>query len=143
MASAERTDRLLRYKVMNAIASSELAERLVLRMLKDPDTPKEQQRLRDRLLRAGERWQQGLERIRWQSFCPPQGGLFSWVRLPAPHQDALPLSEAALAEGLLLAPGSQFRVDAPPTPWLRCNLAYSHQPLLDFLQGWARRQEGA
>lgn len=143
LASEERTDRLLRYKVMNAIASSELAERLVLRMLKDPDTPKEQQRLRDRLLRAGERWQQGLEQIRWQSFCPPQGGLFSWVRLPEPHQDALPLSEAALAEGLLLAPGSQFRVDAPATPWLRCNLAYSHQPLLDFLQRWARQQEGS
>lgn len=142
LATPERSDRLLRYKVMNAIASSELAERLVLRMLKDPDTPKEQQRLRDRLLRAGERWQHGLEQIHWQSFCPPQGGFFSWIRLPSPHQDALPLSEAALAEGLLLAPGSQFRVDGPATPWLRCNLAYSHQPLLDFLQRWARQQEG-
>ena len=141
-ATPERSDRLLRYKVMNAIASSELAERLVLRMVNDPETPREQQRLRDRLLRAGERWQHGLDQIRWPSFCPPQGGFFSWVRLPPSHQDAIALSEAALAEGLLLAPGSQFRPDAPATPWLRCNVAYSHQPLLDFLQRWGQQQGG-
>ncbi|MGY3851578.1 aminotransferase-like domain-containing protein [Aeromonas aquatilis] len=137
LGSPERVDRLMRLKAIHAISSCGLAERLVLRMLGEPERERELVRLRDRLRAASERWERGLARIGWQHFCPPAGGLFSWVRLPADHQDAAKCAEDALAAGFLLAPGSQFRQGQPDTPWLRCNLAYSPPSLLDFLQRWA------
>lgn len=140
LGTPERVDRLMRLKALNAIASSGLSERLVLRMLGEPERERELSRLRGRLQSAAERWERGLERIGWQSFCPPAGGLFSWVRLPPGHQDAAQCAGDALAAGFLLAPGSQFRQGQPATPFLRCNLAYSPPGLLDFLQRWAERR---
>lgn len=136
LGSPERIDRMLRLKSILAIASSGMAERLVLNMLDDPERERELNHLKDRLRAAGERWDRGLARIGWQSFTPSNGGLFSWVRLPQPHQDALPCTEDALKEGFLLAPGNQFRCGQPATPWLRFNLAYTPPALLDFMQRW-------
>lgn len=139
LTSPERSDRLLRYKVMTGLASSELNERLVLQLESEPRVRRGQERLQDRLRRAGERWQRGLEAIGWESFCPPSTGFFSWIRLPGDGADSKACAKAALGKSMLLAPGSQFRVDGQDSPWIRCNLAYSHQPLLDFLAEWGER----
>jgi DNA-binding transcriptional MocR family regulator len=54
----------------------------------------------------------------------PGAGLFLWARPLDPEVDTLALSQAAMAEGILLAPGHLFRPDQSPSPWLRFNVAY-------------------
>ena len=105
LATAERTDRLLRYKVMNAIASSELAERLVLRMVNDPETPKEQQRLRDRLLRAGERWQHGAGADPVAEFLSASRGIFLMGEASSITSGRHRAERSGLGRGAVAGPG--------------------------------------
>lgn len=99
------------------------------------------QRVFDLFLREGN-WEQQLHEIRRRyqerylalrdalaaglppevTFTPPPGGLNFWLRLPDGH-DSLALYRAALAEGVVIAPGAAFSAAARPSPYFRLTYA--------------------
>lgn len=52
----------------------------------------------------------------------PRGGFYLWCRLPE-GCDSTAMARAALAEGLVLAPGNVFSVSESASPFLRINVA--------------------
>ncbi|MFN8619204.1 MAG: PLP-dependent aminotransferase family protein [Chloroflexota bacterium] len=57
----------------------------------------------------------------------PRGGFFLWCRLPD-GLDSAAVARAALADGVVLAPGAVFSVSHTASPFLRFNVAQSLDP---------------
>lgn len=111
-------------KVLTLMATPELGEDMVLRMLTEGHYRKYLDRLRTRLAEAGAKTLRMAERVGLQPFISPQGGIFLWARVPG-VEDAVPLAARAAEENILLAPGTLFRPQGQASPWLRLNLAYA------------------
>jgi len=117
-------------KVLTLMATPEVAEETIYRMLIDGHYRKHLERLRQRLSEAGARTLRLTEHLGLQPFIAPLGGIFIWVRVPD-VEDAVPLSAQAAKEGILLAPGTLFRPQGQSSPWLRLNLAYASDARLE------------
>lgn len=118
---------LLDLKMLTSITSSQLAERLVHAALVDGHYRKSLTRLRERIRLARERAVLALERAGMELFVEPKAGMFLWARF-GHIEDSLPLAEEALAEGVMLAPGTVFRPGLEPSPWMRFNVAMCEDP---------------
>jgi aspartate/methionine/tyrosine aminotransferase len=57
----------------------------------------------------------------------PRGGMFIWAELPD-GLHAADVARAALAEGMLLAPGDAFSITKPPSRFLRFNASQCSDP---------------
>ncbi|HEY5950709.1 MAG TPA: PLP-dependent aminotransferase family protein [Kofleriaceae bacterium] len=68
-------------------------------------------------------------------FTEPQGGFSIWIETDV-KGDEIALLEAALAEGVMIDPGSEFRPE--PSPYIAFRLCYSHGAPEQFDEG-ARR----
>ena len=136
---AELAEDLLDLKMLTSITSSQLAERLVHAALVDGHYRKAVARLRERIGMARERAVAALERSGLELFIEPKAGMFLWARFP--HlDDSLALAEKALAEGVMLAPGTVFRPNLERSPWMRFNVAMCEEPrLLAFFERVASR----
>lgn len=109
-------------KMLTGITSSLLSERLIHQLLADGHYRKFVTRIRERLAEARCEVIQAFDRMGLETFCTDQAGLFVWSRFPG-AEDSLPLARRALAQHLLLAPGTVFRPGLQPSPWLRFNVA--------------------
>ena len=109
-------------KMVTGITSSLLSERLVHHLLADGHYRKLLARLRERIAEAHCNVVKAFEDIGIEIFHQPQSGIFLWGRF-AGVEDSLPLAERAMRDGLLLAPGTVFRPNLQPSPWLRFNIA--------------------
>jgi DNA-binding transcriptional MocR family regulator len=70
-----------------------------------------------------------MKTVGMQVFAEPVGGNFVWARFT--HiDDAATLSEAALRDGVMLAPGAVFRPNLEPSPYMRFNVAFHGDPRL-------------
>ena len=126
---ADLAEELLDLKMLTSITSSQLAERLVHAALVDGHYRKFVARLRERIGAARERAVPALESAGLELFVEPKAGMFLWARFP--HiDDSLPLAEKALGEGVMLAPGTVFRPNLEPSPWMRFNVAVCEDPRL-------------
>jgi DNA-binding transcriptional MocR family regulator len=129
-ARADLTEAMTDIKVLTLMATPQIGEEMVLRMLTSGHYRKYIERLRLRLAEAGARTMRMAERVGLQPFIPPQGGVFAWVRIPG-AEDAVSLAAQAAEEGILLAPGTLFRPQGQASPWLRLNLAYASDVRLE------------
>lgn len=129
-ARADLTEAMTDIKVLTLMATPQIGEEMVLRMLTSGHYRKYIERLRLRLAEAGARTMRMAERVGLQPFIPPQGGAFAWVRIPG-AEDAVSLAARAAEEGILLAPGTLFRPQGQASPWLRLNLAYASDVRLE------------
>jgi DNA-binding transcriptional MocR family regulator len=120
---------LLDLKLLVGMASSEVTERLVHEVLADGYYRKHLAHVREHLERVRARTASRLERMGMVFFAPPEEGLFIWCRHPA-LADAGPIAETAAANGIMLAPGSSFRPNQEPSPWMRFNVAYADAPII-------------
>ena len=122
-APAEIARRLSRLKALSALASSELAERIVLDVVTQPHYRRHLEALRRRLASTQLRVQQALLARGVELAFRPAAGMFLWGRL---HSDETvgKLWRAAVAAGVLLAPGELFRPDGRATPYWRFNVAH-------------------
>jgi len=68
-----------------------------------------------------------LQRLGFTLDHPYEGGLFIWATLP-PGFDAQTLARQALAQDVVLAPGSLFGHDLALQRLLRFNVAHTDQP---------------
>lgn len=138
-ASEEMTDKLIHAKMSDSLTSSETNERLVHAVLAEGRHRQHVAQLAQRLSDAQAAACAGLRKAGLEVFGPPVGGPFLWARLPSDETDTVAVAQRAVAAGLLLAPGHLFWANRQPTPWMRFNAAYAHDPkVYAFLAGEAR-----
>ena len=139
VAPAAAAPRLARLKALSALASSELAERLVHDVVTQPHYRRHLEALRRRLASTQRRVQEALLARGVELAFRPAAGMFLWGRLRS--GDAVgKLWRTAVAAGVLLAPGELFRPDGRATPYWRFNVAHCDGGVLGhFLDGLAER----
>ena len=114
-------------KMLTSIGSSRFAEAVAVALLERGMYRKYLERLRRRMRDALGLTVQTLEDSGWELFDKPLGGKFVWARVP--HvADAARLVECGAPLGVTVAPGSYFRPNAEPSPWIRVNAAFTHDP---------------
>ena len=117
-------------KIISAVSSSEFSERLVHRMLTEGHYRKFMERTHRRLAEATAATIRLLERSGMRVYAEPKGGMFVWAEAPG-ISDSARLAEDAVRSGIMLAPGNIFRPQPQASPWLRFNVAYALDPLLE------------
>ena len=133
VGSPKLSARLARAKTATALASSELAEQIVLHVLTRGHYRRHLESLRRRLGAAQQQVQGLFEARGVKMVFRPAGGMFLWARLPS-SDSVSKLWRSASARGVLLAPGELFRPDGRATPYWRFNVAHCAAPeMLEFL----------
>ncbi|MQY51534.1 PLP-dependent aminotransferase family protein [Rhodocyclus gracilis] len=128
--------RLTDVKIVSCVSTSEFSERLVYQMLTEGPYRKFVDRVQGRLAMVTEQTLRLLERCGMRIDTEPKGGMFVWARTPG-ISDATPLARRAADAGIMLAPGSIFRPQTQPSPWIRFNVAYATDPRLERFLGEA------
>jgi DNA-binding transcriptional MocR family regulator len=109
-------------KMLTTITTSQVIERLLYRVLMEGHHRKQLARVRERLDEARARVLPAFDRMGLEMFGHADGGMFVWARLPS-AEDSLMLADSAAREKVLLAPGTVFRPNLEPSPWMRFNVA--------------------
>jgi DNA-binding transcriptional MocR family regulator len=114
-------------KILTSIGGSRFAEAVTVALLERGMYRKHLDRLRRRMRDALGATVQTLEDAGWEVFEKPLGGKFVWARVPHVG-DSRRLIECGTPLGVTIAPGSYFRPNAEPSPWVRINAAYANDP---------------
>lgn len=114
-------------KMVTCITSSQFTEKLLYDLLLEGHYRKFLIRLRERIAAARCNVINFFEGIGLEPFGHSASGMFVWARF-AGIEDSLEIAERALQDGLLLAPGTVFRPNLQPSPWLRFNVAVCDDP---------------
>lgn len=126
------------HKMLAALTTPEVGERMVCRVLSDGHYRKHVERLRSRFDAARDRAIRGLERAGLAIDHQPAQGMFLWARAGDPDGrgiDTNVLAARLFDAGYLLAPGSLFSPAQLPSSHLRFNVATSSNPgMLDALK---------
>lgn len=122
VAEPDLIGRLAELKMVSGIGTSRFAEQVIHQMLVTGSYRKSAQRLRLRLGQHRAAVLRQLEACGWEVFCEPSGGMFVWARVPGRSHAAL--EQLALANNVLLTPGSAFDPLGRDCDWLRINVAF-------------------
>jgi DNA-binding transcriptional MocR family regulator len=117
--SPERAQRLADRKMLATLTTSDIGERVVYQVLSQGQYRKHAERLRARLDKVRDATYRRIEQVGLR-FDPAPSGMFVWADAGC---DTNVLAEKALAEGLVLAPGSLFSPRQLPSTRMRLNLA--------------------
>ncbi len=117
--SKERAQRLADRKMLATLTTSDIGERVVYKILSQGLYRKHAERLRARLDKVREGTYRRIERAGLR-FDPAPAGMFVWADAGC---DTNVLAEKALAEDLVLGPGSLFSPRQLPSTFMRLNLA--------------------
>ncbi|HAT33207.1 MAG TPA: GntR family transcriptional regulator [Janthinobacterium sp.] len=119
-AAPEWAQRLTDRKMLSTLTTSEIGERVVYKILSEGLYRKHSERVRTRLDQVRAPAVRQMERVGLTVDVAPPAGMFVWVDT---GRDTNVLAEKALAEGLLLAPGSLFSPKQLPSTRMRLNVA--------------------
>ncbi len=120
---------LARMKMAVGLTSSEIAERIVHKVLLEGHHARHVAALRERLADAHRHAESRLDALGAELFHRPRAGLYLWARLPTRTAPARLAADASSA-GVWLAPGSFFMTDDAPCAWYRFNVAHCDAPAL-------------
>lgn len=126
VAAPQLAANLTNMKLMSGGVTSELFEQVVYRMLSEGSYAKHRKRMVQRLMEAGGRVEQWLKRCGCELPMGYEGGMFIWARLP-PGVNGELLAQAALKQGMVLAPGALFGYDPAQRDSMRFNVAHSDE----------------
>jgi DNA-binding transcriptional MocR family regulator len=126
---------LVDLKIATSFGSGQVSSALVLNVLKDGSYRKHLESLQLRLARAMVEVSSRLKKIGIRPWLQPQAGIFLWCQLPD-GMDAAALSQTALTQNIVLAPGNVFSPSQSATDFMRFNVAQSHD---DRLFGFLRQ----
>jgi DNA-binding transcriptional MocR family regulator len=130
--SPEWAQRLADRKMLATLTSSDIGERVVYKVLSEGLYRKHLDRLRARLDAVRAKTVRQMERAGLTVDVAPPAGMFVWVDA---GRDTNLLAERAMAEGLLLAPGSLFSPSQLPSTRMRLNVAAMQDPVIwQFLE---------
>ncbi len=127
VAAPQLAANLTNMKLMSGGVTSELFEQIVYRMLSEGSYAKHRKRMVLRLIEAGGRVEQWLKRCGCELPMGYEGGMFIWARLPPGINGEL-LTQAALKQGMVLAPGALLGYDPAHRDSMRFNVAHSDEP---------------
>lgn len=132
VARPEVVDALSELKLLTALATPELNERMVYRALTEGSFRKHCLRVQSTLEALREPWLTRMERLELKPFCRPQAGFLGWFDAGV---DTNLLAALALEAGYLFAPGALFSPSQTPNTMLRMNAVTSSNPaMLDWLE---------
>jgi DNA-binding transcriptional MocR family regulator len=103
-------------KALTGLASSELCERVVARIVVERSYERMLDRVRLKLDECRARTAEGLARMGAKIAGPPSGGMYLWADF---GRDTNEMATAGSREGVLLAPGSLFSPTQLPSTWMR------------------------
>ena len=107
--------------------ASPMVTELIANVLTSGSYRKHMDDVRLRLVRARREIARKLEDLGIDIWLMPRGGFYLWCRLPEGLK-AVDVARAALAEGIVLAPGNVFSVSETASEFLRFNVAQSSNP---------------
>ena len=123
--SPEWAQRLCDRKMLGTLTTSDIGERVVYKILSEGLYRKHVDRVRAKLDGVREKTVRQMEKVGLKVDVAPPAGMFVWVDAGT---DTNLLTERAMAEGLLLAPGSLFSPSQLPTTRMRLNVATMQEP---------------
>lgn len=123
--SRERAQQLSDRKMLSALTTSEIGERVVYKILSEGHYRKHADRLRSRLDAVRDHSIKWLESIGMTIDISAPAGMFVWADTGC---DTNVLAEKALNEGILLAPGCLFSPHQLPSRRMRLNVATLSDP---------------
>jgi DNA-binding transcriptional MocR family regulator len=133
-ASRNLTDDFINLKVLSCITTSQFSERLLYLILTEGHYRKYVEHLRERVDQARVGMLRLMKTTGMAVFTEPVSGNFVWARF-AHVEDAATLSDSALRDGVMLAPGAVFRPNLEPSPYMRFNVACHSDPRLRRVLG--------
>jgi DNA-binding transcriptional MocR family regulator len=123
--STEWAQRLSDRKMLSTLTTSDIGERVVYKVLSEGSYRKHADRIRVRLDGLRAKTVRQMERVGLKLEAATPAGLFVWVDA---GRDTNALTERAMAQGLLLAPGSLFSPKQLPSTRMRLNIAAMQEP---------------
>ena len=126
-ATPEMAEALGNQKLLTALATPEINERIVHRALTEGSYRKHCQRVHAALDELREPTFARLESLGLKAYCRPQAGFQGWFDTGV---DTIALAALALEAGYLLAPGALFSPQQTPSTYMRMNIATSQNPAL-------------
>ncbi|MES2325601.1 MAG: PLP-dependent aminotransferase family protein [Pseudomonadota bacterium] len=123
--SPEWAQRLCDRKMLATLTTSDIGERVVYKILSEGLYRKHVERVRARLDGIRARTVRQMEKVGLRIDVAPPAGMFIWADA---GRDTNVLTERAMAEGLLLAPGSLFSPSQLPSTRMRLNVATMQEP---------------
>lgn len=123
-ARAEWIEGLIDLKVATTFGSVRVSAEAVLSVLTDGSYRKHLETLRQRLSKARVEAIGHLAGLGIVPWMEPRAGMFLWCRLPE-GVDAADLARRALAEDIVLAPGTVFSLGPAASQYMRFNVAQS------------------
>jgi len=106
---------------------SPISSEIIAHMLSGGGYRKHMEELRRRLVRARRETADRLARLGITPWLEPRGGFYLWCELPE-GLDSAQVAQAALAEGVVLAPGNVFSVSQSAGRFMRFNVAHMLEP---------------
>ena len=125
--SADLARHLADRKMLSTLTTSEIGERVVYKILSEGHYRKHTERLRNRLSTVREKVVRQLERIGIDTGTSSSNGMFLWVDA---GRDTNVLTEKAMQQGFLLAPGSLFSPHQLASTKMRINVASMTDPMI-------------
>ncbi|OEO29334.1 GntR family transcriptional regulator [Devosia insulae DS-56] len=113
---------LIELKIATMFGGARLNEELVLSVLGDGRFHRHAEAVRTRLERARRSTGERLGELGITPWLEPRAGMFLWCTLPD-GSDSAELARAALAEGMVLAPGNAFSAAQTAGNFMRFNVA--------------------
>lgn len=126
-ATAEIAEALGNQKLLTALATPEINERIVHRALTEGSYRKHCQRVQSELDTLRDPMFKRMESLGMKPFCRPQAGFLGWFDAGV---DTITLAALALEAGYLFAPGALFSPGQVPSTKLRMNIATSQNPAM-------------
>lgn len=135
-------DELADIKMLSAITTSQVIERILYALLVDGHYRKFLTRLNQRIGDASSNTVHAFRQIGLDLFAEPDAGMFVWARFPG-VKDAMALTDSAASNGIVLAPGCVFRPHLDVSPWMRFNVTTCEDPrVFRWLQSVSRKHGG-
>lgn len=124
-AAPEVVQALIELKMLTALTTPELTERVVARILAEGQYRRHVDRLRGKIDAARERTARALERMGARLFAHTDGGMFVWANF---GHDTNEIAARGAEQGILCAPGSLFSPRQLPSTWMRVAASTSLNP---------------
>jgi DNA-binding transcriptional MocR family regulator len=122
IARPEWIDGLVDLRIATSFGAGHFSAELVLSVLKDGGYRKHIEALRTRLAGVMSTTTTQLTNLGFKPWIEPRGGMFLWCELPE-GVDATDLAQRALAQNVVLAPGSVFSLCKSANRFMRFNAA--------------------
>ncbi|MCD1262759.1 aminotransferase class I/II-fold pyridoxal phosphate-dependent enzyme [Shinella sumterensis] len=106
---------------------SPVASEIITHMLAGGGYRKHMEDVRRKLVRVRRETAERLSRLGIEPWLMPRGGIYLWCRLPE-GLDSGEVAQAALAQGVVLAPGNVFSVSQSAGNFMRFNVALMLEP---------------